>query len=152
MKNLILSSPLDGQLIPLNEVNDPVFAGGAMGRGAAVKNPKGKVYAPFDGEISVFFDTHHAIGLHSNDGVDLLIHVGMDTVTLKGKHFTPKAKQGDKVKKGQLLIEFDIAAIKAANHPIITPVIVTNSASYKEIKPVTGSTIKQGDNLIDTVL
>ena len=133
MKDLILSSPLDGQLIPLNEVNDPVFAGGAMGRGAAVKNPKGKVYAPFDGEISVFFDTHHAIGLHSNDGVDLLIHVGMDTVTLKGQHFTPKAKQGDKVKKGQLLLEFDPEGIKEAGLDTTTPVVVTNHADFGDI-------------------
>ena len=133
MKNITISSPLDGQLIPLNEVNDPVFAGGAMGRGAAVKNPKGKVYAPFDGEISVFFDTHHAIGLHSNDGIDLLIHVGMDTVGLKGKHFTPKAKQGDKVKKGQLLLEFDPEGIKSANLDTTTPVVVTNHTEFGDI-------------------
>ncbi len=133
MKNITISSPLDGKLIPLNEVNDPVFAGGAMGRGAAVQNPKGKVYAPFDGEITVFFDTHHAIGLHSNDGIDLLIHVGMDTVTLKGKHFTPKAKQGDKVKKGQLLLEFDPAGIKAANLDTTTPVVVTNHTDFGDI-------------------
>ncbi|MBR1730373.1 MAG: PTS glucose transporter subunit IIA [Selenomonadaceae bacterium] len=133
MKDIKLSSPLEGQLIPLNEVNDPVFAGGAMGRGVAVKNPKGKVYAPFDGQITVFFDTHHAIGLHSNDGVDLLIHVGMDTVTLKGKHFTPKAKQGDTVKRGQLLLEFDPEGIKAANLDTTTPVVVTNHTDFGDI-------------------
>ncbi len=133
MKNITISSPLDGQLIPLNEVNDPVFAGGAMGRGAAVKNPKGKVYSPFDGEITVFFDTHHAIGLKSNDGIELLIHVGMDTVTLKGKHFSPKAKQGDKVKKGQLLLEFDPEGIKAEKLDTTTPVVVTNHADFGDI-------------------
>ena len=139
MKDITISSPLDGELIPLNEVNDPVFAGGAMGRGAAVKNPKGKVHAPFDGEISVFFDTHHAIGLHSDDGIDLLIHVGMDTVTLKGKHFTPKAKQGDRVKRGQLLLEFDPEGIKAANLDTTTPVVVTNHADYGDITFELGS-------------
>ncbi|MBQ6976157.1 MAG: PTS glucose transporter subunit IIA, partial [Selenomonadaceae bacterium] len=97
MKNIRISSPLNGTLIPLNEVDDPVFGGGAMGRGAAVKNPEGKVYAPFDGEITVFFPTHHAIGLKSNDGIELLIHVGMDTVKLNGECFSPKAEAGDKV-------------------------------------------------------
>ena len=138
MKDIKIKSPLEGELISLADVNDPVFAGGAMGRGAAVKNPKGKVVAPFDGEITVFFDTYHAIGLKSDDGIDVLIHVGMDTVQLKGKHFTPKKNQGDKVKAGELLLEFDEPAIKADGYDTTTPVVVTNAAEYGEITVTLG--------------
>ncbi len=138
MKDIKIKSPLEGELIALNEVNDPVFAGGAMGRGAAVKSPKGKVVAPFDGEITVFFDTYHAIGLKSVDGIDVLIHVGMDTVQLKGKHFTPKKNQGDKIKAGELLLEFDEAAIRADGYDTTTPVVVTNAAEYGAISVTLG--------------
>lgn len=133
MKDIRISSPLAGKLIPLNEVNDPVFGGGAMGRGAAVKDPEGKVYAPFDGTITVFFPTGHAIGIKSNDGIELLIHVGMDTVKLEGKCFTPKAKEGDTVKRGQLLLEFDPAGIKKAGYETTTPVVVTNHTEFGDI-------------------
>ena len=133
MKDLRISSPLNGKLIPLNEVNDPVFGGGAMGRGAAVKDPEGKVYAPFDGTITTFFPTGHAIGIKSNDGIELLIHVGMDTVKLEGKCFTPKAKEGDTVKRGQLLLEFDPAGIKKAGYETTTPLVVTNHTEFGDI-------------------
>lgn len=133
MKDIRLSSPLKGELIALQDVKDPVFAGGAMGRGAAVRNPEGKVYAPFDGEITVFFETKHAIGLKSKDGVELLIHVGMDTVNLKGEHFTAKAAQGDKITKGQLLLEFNPEGIAAAGYDTTTPVVVTNHDQYGSI-------------------
>ena len=115
-----------------------MFGSGAMGRGAAVKNPKGKVYAPFDGEITVFFETKHAIGMKSTDGVEILIHVGMDTVKLQGQHFTAKAAQGDKVKKGQLLLEFDPEAIAAAGYETTTPVVVTNAAEFGDITVALG--------------
>lgn len=133
MKDIRISSPINGKLIPLNEVNDPVFAGGAMGRGAAVKDPEGKVYAPFDGEITVFFPTGHAIGLKSNDGIELLIHVGMDTVKLDGKGFKPKAEAGSKVKRGQLLLEFDPKVITDAGYETTTPVVVTNHSEFGDI-------------------
>ena len=133
MAELLLESPLEGELIALKEVNDPAFAGELMGRGAAVKNPQGKVRAPFDGEVTVLFPTKHAIGLHSSDGVDLLVHVGLDTVNLEGKHFTAHVEQGAEVKKGDLLIEFDEAAIRAAGYDTTTPVVVTNAADYGTI-------------------
>ena len=142
MKDIRLDSPLEGELIPLSDVQDPVFGSGAMGRGAAVKNPKGKVYVPFDGEITVFFETKHAIGMKSTDGVEILIHVGMDTVKLKGQHFTAKAAQGDTVKKGQLLLEFDPEAIAAAGYETTTPVVVTNAAEFGDI------TIALGDKTV----
>ena len=133
MKDIRLDSPLKGQLVELKEVKDPAFAGGAMGLGAAVKDPEGKVYSPVDGEITVLFETKHAIGIHSAEGADILIHVGLDTVKLNGEHFEAKVAQGDKVKKGQLLLEFDAAAIKAAGYDTTTPVLVTNAAEFNQI-------------------
>lgn len=132
-QNIKISSPLNGTLIPLNEIDDPVFASGAMGRGIAVKNPEGKVYSPFDGEITVFFPTKHAIGLKSDNGIELLIHVGMDTVKLNGEGFTSKAEAGDKVKRGQLLLEFSPDVIKKAGYQTTTPVVVTNHADFGDI-------------------
>ena len=133
MRNIRLTSPVAGELIPLSAVKDMVFSTGAMGRGAAVRNSQGKVVAPFDGEITVFFETKHAIGLKSADGIEVLIHVGMDTVKLNGEHFTAQAAQGDKVKKGQVLLTFDPAAIRAAGYDTTTPVVVTNAAEFGDI-------------------
>ncbi|MBR1695628.1 MAG: PTS glucose transporter subunit IIA, partial [Selenomonas sp.] len=133
MKEIRLDSPLKGELVELSQVNDPAFASGAMGFGAAVKNPDGKVYAPVDGEITVLFETKHAIGIHGVNGEDLLIHVGLDTVKLNGEHFTAHVEQGATVKKGQLLLEFDGEAIKAAGYDITTPFVVTNSTEFDKI-------------------
>ena len=145
MKEIRLDSPLDGELVELREVKDPAFAGGAMGKGAAVRNPKGKVFSPVDGEITVLFDTKHAIGIHAADGADILIHVGLDTVKLGGAHFTAKIAQGDTVKKGQLLLEFDEAAIRAAGYDTTTPVLVTNAYEYDKV------TVALGDKEITTL-
>ena len=133
MKDIRLDSPLQGRLIPLSEVSDPAFASGAMGRGAAVADPEGRVVSPVDGEVTVLFETKHAIGIHGADGVDILIHVGVDTVKLGGMHFTAHVAQGDTVKKGQLLIEFDPVAIRAAGYETTTPILVTNAADYGTI-------------------
>ena len=146
MQDIRLDSPLQGELIPLSEVKDPAFASGAMGRGAAVKNPAGKVFAPVDGEVTVLFDTLHAIGIHSVDGMDLLIHVGLDTVNLKGQHFKAHVAQGDTVKKGQLLLEFDPEAIKAAGYDTTTPVLVTNAGDYGKITVALGAQEISSDN------
>jgi PTS system sucrose-specific IIC component len=142
MKEIRLDSPLNGELVELSQVNDPAFASGAMGFGAAVKNPDGKVYSPVDGEVTVFFETKHAIGIHGENGEDLLIHVGLDTVKLNGEHFTAHVEQGATVKKGQLLLEFDGEAIKAAGYDITTPFVVTNSTEFEKI------TIALGDKEI----
>ena len=142
MKEIRLDSPLKGELVELSQVNDPAFASGAMGFGAAVKNPDGKVYSPVDGEITVLFETKHAIGIHGANGEDLLIHVGLDTVKLNGEHFTAHVEQGATVKKGQLLLEFDGEAIKAAGYDITTPFVVTNSTEFDKI------TIALGDKEI----
>ncbi|MGM9540863.1 glucose PTS transporter subunit IIA, partial [Anaerovibrio sp.] len=133
MKDIRLDSPLQGELIALQEVNDPVFSGGIMGRGGAVKNPAGRVTAPFDGEVTSVFDTKHAIGLLSEDGVELLIHVGLDTVNLQGKYFTAHVQAGDKVKKGDLLLEFDEGGIRGEGYDTTTPVVVTNADAFGKI-------------------
>ena len=136
MQDIRLENPLHGQLAELKEVRDPAFAGGTMGIGAAVKDPSGQVYSPVDGEITVFFETKHAIGIHSVEGADILIHVGLDTVKLNGQYFTAKAAQGDKVSKGQLLLTFDAEAIKAAGYDTTTPVVVTNPSEFGQVTVV----------------
>lgn len=145
MKEIRLNSPLKGQLIELKDVKDPAFASGAMGKGAAVKDPEGKVYSPVDGTVTVLFGTKHAIGIHSEDGADILIHVGIDTVNLGGKYFDAKIEQGDAIKKGQLLLEFDPEGIKSAGYDTTTPVLVTNAFDYDKI------TVALGDKEITTV-
>ena len=147
MQDIRLDSPMHGRLIPLSEVTDPAFASGAMGRGVAVADPEGRVVSPVDGEVTVLFATKHAIGIHSADGVDLLIHVGVDTVKLEGKHFTSHVAQGDTVQKGQLLLEFDSDAIRAEGYETTTPVLVTNAADYGKITfTLDGAEISSGDD------
>lgn len=133
MKDIRLVNAVPGVLAPLAETADPAFAGGLMGLGAAVKNPTGKVCAPCAGEVAVLFPTAHAVAIHSDEGADILIHIGLDTVKLEGKHFQAHVAQGDHVNAGDLLIEFDPAAIKAAGYDITTPVIVTNAAEFGKI-------------------
>ena len=132
-KGVNIPSPLVGQLIDLSEVNDGTFSSGIMGSGVAIIPSEGKVVAPFDGTIDVFFNTHHAVGLRSDSGVELLIHVGLDTVNLEGKYFNPLKKQGDSVKAGDIILEFDIEAIQNAGYEVVTPIIVTNSNSFMDV-------------------
>lgn len=122
-----IESPLAGTVIPLSEVHDEVFASEMMGKGCAVIPEEGKVYAPFDGKVVGLLDSHHAVGMESTDGVEVLIHVGMDTVKLNGRCFTIHVEEGEQVKKGQLLLEFDIPGIKEAGYEVTTPIIITNS-------------------------
>ena len=142
-------APISGKVLPLSETPDDVFASGAMGDGVAIEPSEGKVYAPADGEITTFFPTGHAIGITTTNGAELLIHIGMNTVDLNGKGFTPKKQQGDKVKKGDLLLEFDIPTIKNAGFPVITPVIVTNMDYFNAVEPKSGMTATHGDEIIN---
>lgn len=141
-------SPLSGNVIPLEKVNDNVFAQKMMGEGAAVQPSDGKIYAPFDGEVVMVFPTRHAIGLKSDNGVEVLIHIGLDTVELKGKPFTQHVKKGDHVKKGQLLLEADLKAIKDAGYDTTTPVIVTNTKDYVDVVPSDKKTVTSNDVLV----
>ena len=133
VKQEVISSPLKGKLTELKNVEDEAFACGALGKGIAIMPTEGKVVAPADGVLTTFFPTGHAMGITTNNGAEILIHVGMDTVKLEGKHFTLKAKQGDVIKKGQVLLEFDINAIEKEGYSLITPVIITNSDNYLDV-------------------
>lgn len=130
---IIIEAPIPGEVIPLAEVKDQTFASGVLGEGYAIVPSEGKVYAPFDGTCDNLFDTLHAMGLVSDSGVELLIHVGLETVKLNGAPFTAHIKSGDTFKKGDLLLEFDIPAIQAAGCEIQTPVIVTNAEDVGDI-------------------
>lgn len=151
VERIEVTSPLTGKVIPLTEVKDETFSSKALGEGAAIIPTEGKVYAPADGTITVLMDTRHAIGMATDKGTELLIHIGMDTVELNGKYFTAKCKQGDKVKSGDLLLEFDIAGIKEAGYEIATPVVVANSTDYVSIKPTTEKEVKKGAPLLTIV-
>ena len=140
-------SPLDGESVPLSSVNDQTFASGILGNGVAVKPSAGRVVAPFSGEVSTLFDTKHAIGLTGDDGVELLIHVGLNTVELGGRYYDAKVKMGDRVERGQTLIEFDKDEIEKAGYETVTPVIISNIDSYKSMDETLGG-VKFGDVLI----
>lgn len=130
--NTEIFCPLNGELKPLAEVNDPTFSGEILGKGVAVLPSEGKLYAPFDGEVTMVFETKHAIGLMKDD-VEMLIHIGLETVSLEGKYFDAKVKAGDRIKKGDLLIEFDLEAIAKEGFETITPVIVSNADDFADI-------------------
>ncbi len=140
-----LSSPLSGKVIPLSEIADEAFASEAMGKGLAIEPTEGKVFAPADGVISAFFPTGHAVGITCDNGAELLIHVGMDTVDMNGDGFVPRKAQDDRVKKGELLLEFDIDKIETAGHPVTTPVIVTNWEDYASLSFTKSADVCAGD-------
>lgn len=129
----VVFAPIEGIALPLSEVKDEAFAQQAMGQGMAIRPHQGRVVAPFDGTVETVFKTKHSIGLKSVDGVELLIHVGLDTVKLKGEHFNVHVQEGDTVRHGDLLIEFDLNAIEAAGYDTTTPVIITNAGTYLEV-------------------
>jgi len=126
----VLSKPVDGQVVALSEVNDEVFSSGMIGEGFGIIPTSGELIAPEDGEITMLFETNHAIGLKTRNGAELLFHIGLDTVQLEGKHFTPYVKAGDQVKQGQPLIQFDLDAIKAAGFDPIVICVVTNQENF----------------------
>ena len=143
-----IKSPMNGTVIPLSEVPDAVFSSEMLGKGFGVEPSEGKAYAPVDGEVTTVFDTKHTIGLMSKHGVELLIHIGMDTVKLNGKGFDVKVKTGDQVKAGDLLAEFDIDLIKGEGYPVTTAVVVTNTDDCEEIGEVrTGAATKDTEVL-----
>ena len=148
-KDTVLSACLNGTVVPLAEVKDEAFASGALGDGIAIEPSDGELVAPADGEISSTFETHHAVGMTTVDGAELLMHIGIDTVKLGGKHFTYLVSEGDKVKKGQPLIRFELEAIKAEGYPVTTPLIVCNTDDYAAVVAKASGTVKQGDALLE---
>ena len=142
-------SPIVGQAVALENVNDPVFSSGAMGQGIAVKPSEGVVYAPADAEVTIAFATGHAFGLKTANGAEILIHVGIDTVSMNGDGFEQKVAQGDKVKAGDVLGTFDSAKIAAAGLDDTTMVIVTNTADYASVTPVATGEVAKGDAIIE---
>ena len=142
-------SPIVGQAVALENVNDPVFSSGAMGQGIAVKSSEGVVYAPADAEVTIAFATGHAFGLKTANGAEILIHVGIDTVSMNGDGFEQKVAQGDKVKAGDVLGTFDSAKIAAAGLDDTTMVIVTNTADYASVTPVATGAVAKGDAIIE---
>lgn len=143
-------APVEGEAIPSSSVEDPTFAAEALGKGMAIIPSVGKVFAPFDGTVDMLFDTKHAVAVSSNEGVEVLIHVGIDTVNLQGEGYTAHCATGDKVTKGQLLLEFDIDKIMKAGYQTVTPVIISNTDEFKEVKAVkTSGPVKPGDEVIE---
>lgn len=141
-------SPVAGEMVPLESVSDQVFAGKMMGDGVAVIPSDGKIYAPFDGVVKTIFPTKHALGLKSNDGVELLIHVGLNTVELKGKPFTEYVKQNQEVKQGDLLLTVDLDAITEAGLEVVTPIVVTNSNDFVEVVPSDKKTVDNSSKIM----
>lgn len=148
-KDTVLSACLNGTVVPLADVKDEAFASGVLGDGIAIEPTDGELVAPADGEISSTFETHHAVGMTTADGAELLMHIGIDTVKLGGKHFTCLVNEGDKVKKGQPLIRFEPEAIKAEGYPVTTPLIVCNTDDYAAVTAKASGTVKQGDALLE---
>ena len=147
--DLSVSSPLAGTVVPLEQVKDESFAKGMLGPGIGIEPADGLVVAPFDGKVTVAFPTGHAYGLKSASGVQVLIHVGMDTVKLDGKGFTPRVAKGDIVRRGDVLAEVDLDVIRAAGYETITPVVVTNKKKLGPVTPVASGQIQRGDALLD---
>ncbi len=147
-KTETLGAHMNGEVLPMEQVQDEAFASCALGEGVAIEPSEGKLYAPADATVDNLFDTHHAIGLETENGAEILLHIGIDTVKLGGKHFTPHVKVGDKVKKGDLLISFDMDAIKAEGYLCTTPMIICNTDDYKAVKPLAEGTIKAGQDIL----
>ena len=152
VKQEILASPIKGEVKSLAEVKDEAFSKGLLGKGVAIEPTEGKVISPVDGVLTTFFPTGHALGITSDNGAEILIHVGMDTVQLDGKHFTPKAKQGDAVKAGDVLLEFDIKAIKEEGYSLITPVIITNSDNYLDVIETDKKKVNYKEDLLTVMI
>lgn len=141
-------APLQGKCVNLSEVSDPTFGEGIIGPGVAIRPESGEVYAPADGVVSTLFPTGHAIAVTTTDGVEVLIHIGLDTVKLNGTHFDIKVTQDQEVKKGDLLVVADIEKIREEGYDIITPVIICNGADYAEVLPQTDKSVNPGDEIV----
>ncbi len=143
-----ICSPVNGEIVPMDSVPDPMFAQEMIGKGVAVMPSDGRFVAPCDGEIAALFDTGHAYCINSTDGAELMVHIGIDTVNLKGQFYKICAKQGETVKKGDLIVEVDIEGVKSAGYDVITPVIISNHAKFSNIEKKSGA-VSAGDVIIE---
>ena len=150
-KSFIMYAPLKGKVVPLEKVEDEVFSSKMLGDGVAIEPAEGKVVSPVNGKVTVVFDTKHAVGILSDDGVEVLIHIGLDTVQLNGQHFNTHVKVDDTVKVGDLLVEFDKKAINEAGYKTVTPVIISNADDYSEIKTIASGNVKLKDKLLEVL-
>lgn len=148
---IVLTSPLTGTIVALDKVEDQVFSSGALGKGIAIEPTVGELYAPANGEITTLFPTGHAVGITTEDGAEVLMHIGMDTVEMDGDGFEILVKQGDQIKQGDLLVKFDTEKIKAAGHPIVTPIVVTNSGDYLDVLDMDQTDVLHGEDFLAIV-
>ncbi|MBQ9928548.1 MAG: PTS glucose transporter subunit IIA [Lachnospiraceae bacterium] len=146
-----VASPIKGKTVELSQVSDPTFGECMLGKGVAILPEEGKVYAPADGEISMMFETHHAVSMVTTDGIELLIHIGLETVALKGEGFEAHVQSGDQVKKGDLLLSMDLEKIKSEGYDIISPVVVCNTDDYTDVLGVLLEKVEPGDQIIKIV-
>ena len=147
-RNSVLLSPLAGTVFPLSDVEDQIFAKGLLGQGVAVRPAGTRIVAPSDAKVETIFPTGHAVALHTAEGLDVLIHIGFNTEELAGKHFKVHAKAGDSVKRGDVLIEFDRAAIAAEGYDVTVPILICNSAEFASIKGREGKAVEELDQLL----
>ena len=145
---VVIASPLDGDVVAVSQLSDPVFRDDVLGRGIAIKPSSGNVLAPANATISLMFNTGHAVSLITDDGVELLIHIGIDTVKLKGQHFKIHKNNNDQVKAGDLLIEFDVSSIIDDGYDVSTPIVICNPDEYKNISFAAQGPIKAGEPLV----
>ncbi len=150
-KDITLAAPVKGECIPISEVADPTFAEEILGKGIAIKPSEGKFYAPADGTISTLFPTGHAVGMTTPDGVEILVHVGLDTVQLKGQFFNVAVKADQQVKKGDLLLEADIEEISKAGYDTVTPMIICNTSDFSKIECKEGGMVSAGEDVISCI-
>ena len=144
----ILGAECKGTVVPMENIPDEVFSQGILGQCIGIDPAEGKVFAPVDGEITQAPDSGHALGLMSTGGIEVLIHVGVDTVDMNGDGFTPRVKEGDKVKKGQLLLEMDLDKIAAAKHPAVVITVITNTDEFASVESVASGAVEPGADLL----
>lgn len=148
VKSADILSPMKGTVIPMSEVGDPTFAGEILGPGVAIVPKEGKVVSPVDGKVGVMFETKHAVSIAGPDGMEMIVHVGIDTVELKGKHFTSHKNTGDPVKAGDLLLTFDMDAIREAGYDVTVPVVICEKGNYADIECFHGKEVEAGELII----
>ena len=141
----IITAPIIGEAVESAQINDPTFAEEMLGKGIAIRPEIGKMFSPVDGTVTMVFDTKHAVSFTSEKGAEVLVHVGLDTVNLKGEHYTAHVKDGDKIKKGDLILEFDMEKIKEAGYDLITPIVICNTDDYQDIETITGKAVNTED-------